>query len=64
VYISVGKGEHPTMVKDANEIYKILKESGKKNLKTDFKLMTEDNHATILHKSIYEGFLNLFPYKE
>ncbi len=64
VYISVGKQEHPMMVKEADGLYQILKNSGKKNLKLEYKLMTDDDHATILHKSVYEGFLKLFPPKD
>jgi len=64
VYVSVGKNEHKTMVKDADALYQVLKNSGKKNLKLEYNLMTDDNHATILHKSVYEGFLKLFPYQD
>ena len=64
VYISVGKQEHPMMVKEADGLYQILKNSGKKNLKLEYMLMTDDDHATILHKSVYEGFLKLFPPKD
>ena len=64
VYVSVGKNEHKTMVKDADALYQVLKNSGKKNLKSEYNLMTDDNHATILHKSVYEGFRKLFPYKD
>lgn len=64
VYISVGKGEHKIMQKDANALNEILKNAKKSNLKLDFKLMVDDNHATILHRSIYEAFLKLYPYKE
>ena len=61
IYVSVGKNEHKTMVKDADSLYQILKNSGKKNLKLEFNVMPDDNHATILHKSVYEGFLKLYP---
>lgn len=64
VYISVGKGEHPVMIKDAENLYKILKNSGKKNLTAEYKMMETDNHATILHRSLYEGLVKLFPYQE
>lgn len=64
VYVSVGKGEHPVMVKDAESIYDILKNSNKKNWKVEYKMMEEDNHATILHRSLYEGLVKMFPYKE
>lgn len=64
VYVSVGKNEDKIMVREAEAIYSVLKKSGRKNLKADYKLMENDNHATILHRSIYEGFLKLYPYKE
>ncbi|MCX8533850.1 alpha/beta hydrolase [Chryseobacterium luquanense] len=64
VYISVGKGEHKVMVKDAEDLYDILKKSNKKNWKIEYKMMETDNHATILHRSLYEGLVKLFPYQE
>jgi len=64
IYISVGKGEHPVMVKDAEDLYDVLKKSNKKNWTVEYKMMEADNHATILHRSLYEGLLKLFPYKE
>lgn len=64
VYVSVGKGEHPVMVKDAEDIYDILKNSNKKNWTVEYKMMEGDNHATILHRSLYEGLVKMFPYQE
>lgn len=64
VYVSVGKGEHPVMVKDAEDFYNILKKSNKKNWTVEYKMMETDNHATILHRSLYEGLMKMFPYKE
>lgn len=64
IYISVAKGEHPVMVKDAQDLYEVLKKSGKKNWTVEYKMMETDNHATILHRSLYEGLLKLFPYQE
>ncbi|MXN92804.1 alpha/beta hydrolase [Flavobacterium sp. Sd200] len=64
VYISVGKQEHKVMQKDAKELYDVLNSLTRKNLKLDYLPMPLDNHATILHRSIYEAFLKLFPYKE
>ncbi|WP_027387088.1 alpha/beta hydrolase [Chryseobacterium gregarium] len=64
IYISVGKGEHPVMVKDAEDLYNILKKSDKKNWTVEYKMMEMDNHATILHRSLYEGLVKLFPYQE
>lgn len=64
VYISVGKGEHPVMVKDTEDLYGILKKANKKNWTVEYKMMETDNHATILHRSLYEGLVKLFPYQE
>ncbi|MFY7813632.1 MAG: alpha/beta hydrolase [Chryseobacterium taeanense] len=64
IYVSVGKGEHPVMVKDAEDLYDVLKKSNKKNWMIEYKMTETDNHATILHRSLYEGLLKLFPYKE
>ena len=64
VYVSVGKGEHPVMVKDAEDFYDVLKKSNKKNWTLEYKMMDLDNHATILHRSLYEGLVKLFPYQE
>lgn len=64
VYISVGKGEHKTMQKEAKEIYDVLQASKKKNLTLHYNPMEKENHATILHNSIYEALLQLFPYKD
>jgi predicted alpha/beta superfamily hydrolase len=64
IYISVGKGEHPVMVKDAEDLYDILKKANKKNWTVEYKMMETDNHATILHRSLYEGLVKLFPYQE
>lgn len=64
VYISVGKGEHPVMIKDAENLFDILKKSNKKNWTIEYKMMETDNHATILHRSLYEGLVKLFQYKE
>ncbi len=64
VYISVGKGEHPVMVTDAQNFYDILKKSNKRNWTVEYKMMETDNHATILHRSLYEGLVKLFPYQE
>lgn len=64
VYVSVGKGEHPVMIKDAESLVDILKKSNKKNWLVEYKMMETDNHATILHRSLYEGLVKLFPYQE
>ncbi|WP_394673944.1 alpha/beta hydrolase [uncultured Chryseobacterium sp.] len=64
IYISVGKGEHPVMIKDAEDLYHVLKKAGKKNWTVEYKMMETDNHATILHRSLYEGLVKLLSYQE
>jgi predicted alpha/beta superfamily hydrolase len=64
VYISVGNGEAKIMQRDATELFKLFKDANKKSTVLDFKLMMDENHATILHNSIYQAFLKLFPFKE
>ena len=63
VYISVG-AEGKEMEEDAAGLVKAIKNSGKKNMKIDFVPLPKENHATILHNSIYEAFRILYPYKE
>lgn len=64
IYVSVGKGEHPVMVKDAEHFFDVLKKANKRNWTLEYKMMETDNHATILHRSLYEGLVKLFPYQE
>lgn len=64
IYVSVGKGEHHVMVKDAEDLFDVLKKANKKNWTVEYKMMDLDNHATILHRSLYEGLVKLFPYQE
>lgn len=61
-YISVGT-EGDVMEKEANKLFEVLKRANKKNLKTEFKFLPDENHASILHKSLNEGFKLLWPLK-
>lgn len=63
VYVSVGS-EGKEMEDGAAGLVKAIKNSGKKNMKIDFIPLPKENHATILHNSIYEAFNILYPYKE
>jgi predicted alpha/beta superfamily hydrolase len=58
IYLA-GGNEHPVMVRDT----KALAESLEKNIPSDSKLLykyfAEENHATILHTSIYAAFILL-----
>ena len=62
VFVSVGT-EGRVMESEANKISEILKRSDKKNLTVDFKFMPDENHASILHQSLNEGFKLLWPLK-
>lgn len=64
VYLSVGGKEHIIMQKDTKKLQSIIKKSTAKNIRLVFNFMKEENHGTILHRSIYDAFLNLFPYSE
>lgn len=56
VYIAVGKDEDKIMIRDAKSFFKkIKKHSSIGNV--EFNLMPYENHATILHNSLYQGFL-------
>ena len=63
VYISVGT-EGKIMEEDAKGIVAVLKKSNKKNLKLDFVLLPNENHATILHQAVYEALKILYLYKK
>lgn len=61
VYISVGT-EGKQMENDAKKLADFLKEM--KNLSVNFLPLPEENHATILHNSLYKGFGLLYPKKK
>ena len=63
VYVSVGT-EGKEMEEGAAGLVKALQNANKKNMKIDFVPLPKENHATILHNSIYEAFNILYPYKE
>lgn len=63
VYVSVGN-EEKVMEQDAAELVQALQNSGNKNMKIDFVPLPKENHATILHNSIYEALKIRYPYKE
>lgn len=62
VYLAVGK-EHPVMVKDAKQLASILTKN-KDKFEVVFRYFEKENHATILHNSLYGAFITEFPYKE
>lgn len=62
-YISVGT-EGDVMEREAKKLSELLKSSNKKKLKTDFKFLPDENHASILHQSVNEGFKLLYMLKK
>lgn len=64
VYIATGRGEDPMMQREAKALYDSLLNAKKAGSRVSFNAMEKENHATILHQSLYEGLLLLFPYKE
>jgi len=56
VYIAVGKEEDKIMIHDAKKFYKKIKNHSSFG-NVVFNLMPNENHATILHNSLYQGFL-------
>jgi hypothetical protein len=63
VYISVGK-EGKVMERDAKELYETLKAGKKESLDLHFLFMPKENHATILHNSIYEALMIFYPFEK
>ncbi len=61
VYLSVGT-EGKEMEEAAAGLAYAISRSGKKNLKFHFVPLPDENHATILHNSIYEALKILYPY--
>jgi len=59
-YVSVGT-EGKVMENDAKSLATILK---KTKMKIDFMPLPLENHATILHESMYQAFKIQFPYKK
>ena len=62
VYVSLGK-EHPVMHKVADQLINAIKNSGNKRLKVYYKPILTEDHATILHKAVYEAFETFYPKK-
>ncbi|MBA6153997.1 alpha/beta hydrolase [Gelidibacter maritimus] len=63
VYISVGT-EGEIMEREARSLAKLLKNSGKPDLNSEFLFLPNENHATILHQSVNDTFKLMYPYKD
>lgn len=56
VYLSVGQDEHKVMIRDAKTLYNKIKNNSSFD-EVHFNLMPHEDHASILHNSLYQGFL-------
>lgn len=63
VYIAVGADEEPQMIKEGKELAGLLQKAGRKKMKVDYFKLKGENHATILHNSVYKALNILFPFK-
>ncbi|MCB0534648.1 MAG: alpha/beta hydrolase [Saprospiraceae bacterium] len=61
VYFSAGKKEPRIMRRVAKKIAKLVQQAKKPGMRLILKMMPEEDHATILHRSIYSAFLSLYP---
>lgn len=61
-HIAVGQ-EGRIMKKGAKKLYKALKNAHKPQLITHFTFLPKENHATILHQSLYSMLLQMYPYQ-
>ncbi len=61
VYISAGKKEDRIMRRVAKKIARLLRQSKSPGMRVVLKMMQAEDHATILHQSIYAAFLTLYP---
>ena len=64
IFISVGKDEDRIMVREARTLHKQLRSLHGNKLDLYYHPMSGENHATVLHSSLYEGLKILFPYQE
>lgn len=60
VVVAVGQ-EHPMMIKEASGLYQSLALAEKDKLKVHYRFFEKEDHATILHASIYEAFKIIYP---
>lgn len=61
IYLAVGGKEEKDMRQSAKKLNSILKSKSMASQKFDFKELKTEDHATILHQAIIEGFKKIFP---
>lgn len=59
VYVSLGK-EHPVMQEVADKLVEAIRGGNNKNIRLIYKPMPEEDHATILHRAVYQAFVELY----
>lgn len=59
IYVAVGK-EGKTMEQDARKLAKIIRKSGKKQVKLFFEFLPEEDHGTILHQATGNAFEKMY----
>ena len=62
IFVAVGK-EGRVMVRDAKKLARLLRKGKKHNVQVQFGYFGAENHASIMHAALYEGFLRLKPKK-
>ncbi|GAB4417834.1 MAG: alpha/beta hydrolase-fold protein [Bacteroidia bacterium] len=62
VYVSVGE-EGRIMEREAKALHRLLQQHPDACSAVDFVRMRDENHATILHSTLYQVFKRLFPYQ-
>ena len=63
VYICVGGNEEPAMIKDAADFVALLQAVKAPGYCVDYAPLPKEDHATILHQSLYQAFLLLLAHK-
>lgn len=63
VYIAVGADEDKRMISHAKKLSELIQKDKRRKIRTDYIKMEGENHATILHNSIYKALSKLYPYK-
>lgn len=61
VYVAVGADEHKIMRNDAKKLAKLLKNHEGVTKRLAFNKLKNEDHATVLHNAIYQGFEILYP---
>ncbi len=60
VYLTVGREEHPVMVRNGVELSEKLQKNKSGHLALTFRLWEGQDHGSILHPAVYDAFLQMF----